>query len=69
MAKRNPPDALLFKLPPEEYGDLPPIFLVVASDRIRFWRQFGWNLLADERQIRWADIEAVRREDENRGNR
>lgn len=62
--KRNPTDALMFKLAPPEYGDLPPIFLVVESGRVQFWRQFGWVLLADEKTVRWADLDEVRREDE-----
>jgi hypothetical protein len=59
----KPPDALMFRW--DEKGEL-FIFNVVPVDKIEYWRWMGWYLLANERDIRQADIEDVRRSDEDR---
>lgn len=57
-------DVLMFL--PDMHGDGPPAFIVVAEGSIAFWAQLGWIVLAKERDVRYADIEDVRREDEQR---
>lgn len=57
-------DALMV-WPPK--GDEPPDFLVVPDADIGYWRWRGAILLISERDVRRADIDDVRREDESRG--
>ena len=60
-----PPDALMFRLSRASRGA--PEFKVVPVEAIAYWRWFdGWILLVSERDIRQADIEDVRRSDEER---
>jgi hypothetical protein len=54
-------DVLLFKADPE---DGPPVFVVVTERSVPTFIALGWYRLASERDIRYADIEDVRREDE-----
>jgi hypothetical protein len=59
-------DALLFR---PGAGNDAPVFKVVASEWIGWYRKRGWFLLADAGQVRAAEIEAVRESDETRWNR
>jgi hypothetical protein len=59
MGYPGPPDALLAK-----FGDSGPQFKVCPREWINFYRDRGWILLADEHEIRLADLDDVRREDE-----
>lgn len=55
----------MFRLSREKRGA--PEFKVVPIEAIAYWRWFdGWILLANERDIRQADVEDVRRSDEDR---
>jgi hypothetical protein len=60
---RKPPDALIFRW--DEKGES-FIFNVVPVEKLEYWRWMGWYLLAYVRDIRQADIEDVRRSDEER---
>ena len=56
-------DALMFRMPRK--GDRSaPVFITPVTERIEYWRWLGWVLLADEREIRRADVDDARREDE-----
>ena len=66
--KPKPPDALMFKTPPTGVHGA-PVFITVDVEDIQWWRSLGWYLLADERSVRFADLEDVRRDDEARGRR
>jgi hypothetical protein len=55
----NPPNALLAR-----FGDDGPQFKVCDRLDVMFWRFRGWFLLADEKEIRLADLDDTRREDE-----
>jgi hypothetical protein len=66
VAKRKPLTCLMFKLPPEGATG-PPVFHTPAADDIAFWQRFGWHLLCTEHDIRYADLDDVRRDDESRG--
>lgn len=59
----KPPDALIFRMDEKAQKY---IFHVVPVDKLEFWRWMGWYVLANERDIRQADIEDVRRSDEDR---
>jgi hypothetical protein len=58
-------DVLLFKADPENG---PPVFLVVTERSVSTFIALGWHRLASERDVRYADIDQVREEDE-RGRR
>jgi hypothetical protein len=58
-------DVLLFKA---DTDDGPPVFIVVTERSVPTFIAFGWHRLASERDIRYADIDIVREEDE-RGRR
>jgi hypothetical protein len=53
-------DALMFKTS----RDNPPDFLSVAEPMVSFYRWLGWHLLIKESDVRFADLDDVRREDE-----
>lgn len=65
MGRQKVLKALIFKVPPTD-GD-GPIFKEVDEEEVKFWRRFGWILLVTEREIRYADIDDVRKEDERGG--
>jgi hypothetical protein len=58
-------DVLMFKLNPM---DGPPFFVVVSETSVATFKQWGWRPLVTEREVRYADVDEVRREDE-RGSR
>ena len=68
MADPKPPDCLMFKFLDDD-PNKPPMFRTPTADKIRYWQWCGWFLLADEREIRRADLDDVRKSDEQRGKR
>jgi hypothetical protein len=65
--ERRDLDALMFK--PSKKPDGPPEFRTVDERRVNYYRWLGWYLLAKESDVRYADVEDVRKEDESRGRR
>ena len=59
-------EVLMFKVGVLDDGA--PAFVVVTERAVDIFRTFGWHLLVTEREIRYADIENVR-EDDERGRR
>lgn len=59
-------DALLFR---PDKGNGAPLFKVVDSTWIDWYRERGWFLLVDTAQIKSVEIDAVREADETRWNR
>lgn len=64
MARRRPLTCLMFKLTPTDGA---PVLYWPNEADIAFWERLGWTLIITEREIRYADLEDVRREDESRG--
>jgi hypothetical protein len=58
-------EVLMFKVGALDEG---PAFIVVTERSVAAYRVFGWHRLITEREIRYADIEDVRQDDE-RGRR
>jgi hypothetical protein len=52
----------MVRLPKSDNG--PPEFKVVPSGAVNYYRWLGYILLADERDVRRADVEDVRKDDE-----
>jgi hypothetical protein len=65
-ARRKPLTALMFKLSP--IGGA-PVFYWPDEEDVAFWRRMGWHLLITERDVRFADLDDVREDDETRGRR
>ena len=61
-------DALMVKVQPKG-STSPPQFKVVPSGNVEYHRWLGYMLLIDERDVRRADVEDVRKDDESRGRR
>lgn len=54
-------DSLMFNL----VGDhAAPVFKTPDEDDIDFWRRHGWILLCTESEVRFADLDDTRQEDE-----
>lgn len=67
MARRRF-EVLMFKIPPAEAIQQDPVWHVTYEGLVDFWVARGWIVLGRERDIRYADIEDVR-EDDERGRR
>jgi hypothetical protein len=65
-ARRKPLTALMFKVSPTNNA---PVFYWPDEEDIEFWRRMGWHLLITERDVRFADLDDVREDDETRGRR
>lgn len=58
----------MFRIPRE--GDTGgPVFHTPPMSEIAWWRKMGWVLLIDERDVRRADLDDTREQDESRGRR
>ena len=47
-------------------GRLRPVFITPRVERMAYWQQRGWTLLIDERDVRRADLDDTREQDERR---
>lgn len=61
VGRRKPLTCLMFKIVGEQQA---PVFYWPDEDDIDFWRQHGWILICTEREIRFADLDDTRQEDE-----
>jgi hypothetical protein len=58
----RPLEALMFRPSRADAGA--PDFRVVDERKVNYFRWLGWFLLAKESDVRFADLDDVRREDE-----
>lgn len=64
MGRRKPLNSLMFKIVGENMEHMAPVFYWPDEDDIDFWRRHGWILLVTEREVRFADLDEIREEDE-----
>lgn len=67
MARRHF-DVLIFRVPPADAIQQDPVWHVTHEHLVDFWVARGWIVLAREKDIRYADIDTTR-EDDERGRR
>lgn len=58
------PKCLMYRVKPN--GRFRPVFITPKAERMAYWKQRGWTLLIDERDVRRADLDDTREQDEHR---